>query len=65
MTGIGRKILVKAKSEANLAKLLRTLADTVDNKCPFANVDSPDGIRLMRPLRHDEEDCYLDVRELP
>ena len=65
MTGIGRKILVKAETDAKLADLLRMLIFEIEAGHNYMNATSIQGLRMMRPLREDEPDFYMNVQELP
>lgn len=61
----GRKILIRANTDAELATMLRDLAKLVEQGNEFANVVLPVGVRIMRPLRTEESDWYLSARDLP
>lgn len=61
----GKKILIRANTDAELAALLRELATVVEHGNACANVVTSNGVRVMRPLRDNECDWFIDARDLP
>lgn len=65
MTGIGRKILIKAETEVGLCQQLRLLISDIEGGHVHVNVERSGGIRIMRLLnKYEMEDSCMNAEDL-
>ncbi len=62
---VGRKILIWARDDKALIAELEKLSEEILRGYDYANCQSFKSLRIMRPLRTDEETFYLSAEKLP
>lgn len=65
MTGVGRKILIKADTEVGLCQQLRLLISDIETGHVHVNIERSDGARIMRSLdKYEMEGGYQNAEDL-